>query len=169
MIMSENQEKAIKTVRRYVWWSMGAGLVPIPILDLVAVSGAQLKMLAELSKIYGVPFEESRVKSVIGALLGFIVPQSVTCGLVGSLIKVIPGVGLAGYPAMALFSGAAAWALGHVFIQHFESGGTFLDFKPETVEEYFRNKFQEGQKVAAAMRTEGKAEAEKAEPEKVEA
>lgn len=158
--MSENQEKAIKTVRKYMWWSMGAGLVPVPILDLVAVSGAQLKMLADVSKIYGVPFEESRVKAVIGSLLGFIVPQSVCSAVVGSFMKVIPGVGsLVGAPIMALFSGAAAWAVGNVFIQHFESGGTFLDFKPETVEEYFRNKFQEGQKVAEAMRAEEKVEA----------
>jgi uncharacterized protein (DUF697 family) len=158
--MSENQEKATKTVRNYMWWSMGAGLVPVPFLDLIAVSGVQLKMLADVSKIYDVPFEESRVKAVIGALLGFIVPQSLTCGMVGSLIKFLPGIGaLAGAPAMAAFSGGSAWALGQVFIQHFECGGTFLDFKPETVEEYFKKKFQEGQEVATHMQTENKAEA----------
>lgn len=158
--MSEKQEKALKSVRNYMWWSMGAGLVPVPILDWVAVSGVQLKMLHQLSKIYEIPFEESRVKAVIGSLLGFIVPQSLACGVVGSAVKAIPGVGtLAGAPAMALFSGGAAWALGHVFIQHFESGGTFLDFNPESVKEHFRKQFEEGQKKAANLHSEEPAQA----------
>jgi uncharacterized protein (DUF697 family) len=158
--MSEKRQDALKKVRNYMWWSMGAGLVPVPILDLVAVSGVQLKMLADISKIYEVPFHESRVKAVIGSLLGFIVPQSLSCGLVGSAIKAIPGVGaLAGAPAMALFSGASAWALGNVFIQHFESGGTFLDFDPDAVKEYFRTQFQEGQQLASKLSTEEKVEA----------
>jgi uncharacterized protein (DUF697 family) len=157
--MSENQEKALKTVKNYTWWSMGAGLVPVPVLDLVAVSGVQIKMLAEVSKVYGVPFEESRVKAVIGSLLGFLVPQSLA-NLAWSLGKIVPGIGtVAGASAMVLSSGASAWALGHVFIQHFETGGTFLDFKPEKVEEYFKKKFQEGQQVAESMQAEKTAEA----------
>jgi uncharacterized protein (DUF697 family) len=39
---------------------MGAGLVPVPVLDLVAVSGVQLKMLSVISKTYDIPFQESR-------------------------------------------------------------------------------------------------------------
>jgi uncharacterized protein (DUF697 family) len=158
--VSEKQDKALKKVRNYMWWSMGAGLVPVPFLDLVAVSGVQLKMLAEISKIYEVPFQESRGKALIGSLLGFIVPQSLACGVVGSVMKAIPGLGaLAGAPAMALFAGSAAWALGKVFVQHFESGGTFLDFNPEKVKEYFKTQFQEGQTVATAMQSEKQAEA----------
>jgi len=74
MTVSENEQKALKTVKNYMWWSMGAGLIPVPFVDLVAVSGVQLKMLAEISKIYGVQFQESRGKAVIGSLIGSIVP-----------------------------------------------------------------------------------------------
>jgi uncharacterized protein (DUF697 family) len=158
--MTEKREKSLKTVRNYMWWSMGAGLIPVPFVDLAAISGVQLKMLADVSKHYEIPFEETRVKAIIGALIGFVVPQSLVCGVLGSLIKAIPGIGaFAGGPALALFAGGTTWALGQVFIQHFESGGTFLDFNPEKVEEYFKSKFQEGQKVAATMQTETKAEA----------
>ena len=131
--MSEKQEKALKTIKNYMWFSMGAGLIPVPFVDLAAVSGVQLKMVAEISKIYEIPFQESRGKAVIGSLVGFVLPHATACGL-GSLLKAIPVVGtLAGAPAMALFCGAYAWALGNVFIQHFESGGTFLNFKPDEV------------------------------------
>jgi uncharacterized protein (DUF697 family) len=138
---------------------MGAGLVPVPVLDLAAVSGVQLKMISEISKIYGVPFHESRGKAAIGALIGFALPHVFTVGLLGSAVKALPLVGaLAGAPTMALLSGAAAYALGKVFIQHFESGGTFLNFKPEDVQEYFKAQFEEGRKVAAAMDADKKAE-----------
>ena len=157
--MSEKQEKALKTTKNYMWWSMGAGLIPVPYVDLAAVSGVQLKMVAEISKIYEIPFQESRGKAVIGSLVGFVLPHATAYGLLGSLLKAVPVVGaLTGAPAMALFCGAYAWALGNVFIQHFESGGTFLNFKPDEVKEYFRAKFEEGKNVASTMETEQKAE-----------
>ena len=149
--MTETEELALKTVKKYVWWSGGAGLIPVPGLDLVAVSGVQLKMLADVSKIYGVPFEKNCGKAAAGSLLGFVVPHTLSCGFTGSVLKTIPLVGpLIGAPSMAFFSGAAAWALGNVFIQHFESGGTFLDFEPERVREYFKEKFAEGRSMMSA-------------------
>ncbi len=155
--MSEKEQKALKIVKNYMWWSMGAGLIPVPFVDLVAVSGVQLKMLAEISKIYGVQFQESRGKAVVGALIGYIVPSAMSFGAVGSLLKAVPLVGaLVGTPSMVLFCGASAWALGKVFIQHFESGGTFLDFNPAEVKEHFQEHFEEGRKMAATMETEEK-------------
>ena len=152
--MSEKQQSATKKIRNYMWWSMGAGLVPVPFLDLVAISGVQLKLVSELAKIYEVPFSESRGKAIIGALIGTLVPQSLACSVVGSALKAIPAVGtVAGASAMALSAGASAWALGKVFVQHFEAGGTLLDFDPEAVREYFRKQFEEGQKMAASMQS----------------
>ena len=158
--MSEKQQLALQTVKHYMWLSGVAGLVPIPLADLVAVSGVQLKMLADISKIYDTPFHSSRGKMVIGALMGYVLPRALSFGLIGSLIKGIPLIGtLAGEPAMALFSAASAWALGAVFIQHFESGGTFLNFDPAAVKEYYRAQFQAGQQMAANMKTKEKAPA----------
>jgi uncharacterized protein (DUF697 family) len=159
LALSEKEQKALKTVKSFMWWSMGAGLIPVPFVDLAAVSGVQIKMLAELSKIYGIEFHESRGKALTGALLGSIVPGAMSFGAVGSLLKAIPVVGaLAGVPSMVVFCGASAWALGKVFIQHFESGGTFLDFDPDKVKEYFKKQFEDGQKVATTMESEKTAE-----------
>jgi uncharacterized protein (DUF697 family) len=159
--LSERERKAAKTVRNYMVLSMGAGLIPFPVADLAAISGVQLKMLADISKIYGVPFKESSGKAIIASLVGSLVPQAVSFGAIGSMLKSIPGVGiLIGAPSMMIFSAATAWALGNVFIQHFESGGTFLDFNPDSVREYFRKQYAEGrQKAAAAGAKEETAEA----------
>lgn len=150
--MSEREQKALKTVNHYKWWAVGASLIPVSFVDLAAVSGAHLKMLAEISKQYEVQFDKSRGKAVIGSLLGSVVPGTIACTVVGSLAKAVPGVGsVVGATTMAVTSGAAAVALGKVFIQHFESGGTFLDFNPDKVREYFWAQFEESQRAGTAQ------------------
>ncbi|MEZ5671856.1 MAG: hypothetical protein R3E08_05540 [Thiotrichaceae bacterium] len=47
--------------------------------------------------------------------------------------------------------GAATYAIDKVFVQHFESGGTFLDFDPEAVREHFAAEFAKGKDVAASL------------------
>jgi uncharacterized protein (DUF697 family) len=158
--VTDQQELAFKTVRRYMWWSMGAGLIPIPFVDWAVVSGVQLKMIADLAKIYDVRFQRDAVKATIGALSGFVLPHALACGLVGTMFKAVPVIGVvAGGTSMSVLCGAYAWALGNVFVQHFESGGTFLNFDPEAVKEYFKVKFEEGKKVATTINAPEKAKA----------
>ena len=153
--MTEREALALKTVKNHMWWSMGAGLIPVPFVDLVAVGGVQLRMLAEVSKIYGIEFKENRGKAAVGALIGYVVPSAMSFGVVGSMLKAVPLVGqMIGAPSMALFCGGSAWALGKVFIQHFEAGGTFLDFNPDAVKEHFQKMYEEGKQVAVTMETE---------------
>jgi uncharacterized protein (DUF697 family) len=152
-----NLDSANDLVKKWMWWTMGAGLIPVPFVDLAAVTGVQLKMLSDLSKLYEVKFSENRGKAIIGALLGSIVPNSLAGGGVGSLLKMVPLVGpILGGISMSLFSGAATYAIGKSFIQHFESGGTFLDFDPVTVKDYFNKQFEEGKTIAREMEEEKK-------------
>jgi uncharacterized protein (DUF697 family) len=158
--VNEKEEQARKLVKNYMWWSMGAGLIPVPFVDLMAVSGVQLKMLSDISKIYGVEFQENRGKALVASLAGYIVPSTLSFGAVGSLLKAIPLVGpLVGAPSMVVFCGASTYAVGKVFIQHFESGGTFLSFDPAKVKEHFQQEFAEGRKLAEDVQAEKKAEA----------
>jgi len=150
---SEKEEKALEIVRHYVWWSLGAGLVPVPFLDMIVIAGVQLKMISELSKVYGIEFSASRGRAIVASLIGSIFPEFMAT-VVATLLKTVPG-GIAG-GTMVFFSGATAWALGKVFIQHFESGGTFLNFEPVQVREYFKEQFEEGRKVASTMNREKK-------------
>ena len=155
--MNAREQKAIKTVKTHMWMSAGAGLIPIPWVDLAAVAGVQLKVLAELSKIYDVPFRKNSGKAAIASLASFLLPHAMAFGAVGSFIKLIPFVGtVPGAAWQGLISGAYTWALGNVFIQHFESGGTFLDFNAEKVKEHFQAQFEEGRKMAASMAQEEK-------------
>jgi len=158
--VSDKEQLALATVRRYMLWSTGAALIPVPFADIIALLAAQMKLIAELSKIYNIPFEKSGVQAVVGSLLGYILPEALSEGLFGSLLKAVPGVGvLVGIPSFALFVSAYTWALGRVFIMHFESGGKLLDFSPEAAKAHFRTQFEAGRKMASGMKTEERAEA----------
>jgi len=86
---------------------------------------------------YDIPFQESRVKAVIASLLGFIVPETLACG-VGSAMKAMPGLGtVAGCLRWSSLGGCHLGARQSVY-PAFESGGPFLDFDPTPVKEYFQ-------------------------------
>ena len=99
-------------------------------------------MLRRLSEIYGVPFSDNRGKSIIASLAGAVLPASTattTAVSVGSLVKSLPGFGTAiGAVTMPVFSAGATYVIGKVFIQHFASGGTLLDFNPPDYREFIK-------------------------------
>lgn len=118
-------------VRRMSWWSAGAGVIPVPLLDLAAISGVQFKMVRDLAVLYGVPFESVRTKAIISALVGGLLPFNAAMGvggLAGVWYKAIPGVGpFLGMVTMPIAASAANYAMGRLFLEHFEGGGTLLD------------------------------------------
>ena len=64
-------------------------------------------------------------------------PTSTAMAL-ASLAKAVPGLGTAtGMISVSLLGGATTYAIGSVFVQHFESGGTLLDFEPQKMRAYF--------------------------------
>jgi uncharacterized protein (DUF697 family) len=140
-------------VKKYMLWSMGAGLIPVPIVDIATVSGVQLKMLNEISKVYNVKFSKNAGKAIIAALLGGISADALSKSYFTSMIKSIPIVGLVGAVSMPIYSGATTWAIGLIFIQHFAAGGTFLNFDPNSVKEYFKKLFAQGQEIAQNLKT----------------
>jgi uncharacterized protein (DUF697 family) len=135
-------EAASNLVDRFSLWSGAAGLIPVPLVDIAAVGGVQLQMLRRLSEIYGVPFTENRAKSIIASLAGSVLPASAaTTTAMGfaSVLKAIPGVGtVIAASTMPFFSAGATWVIGKVFIQHFASGGTLLDFNPPDYREFIK-------------------------------
>lgn len=139
-------------VKNHVIGAMGISLVPIPLVDLVGLVGIQLKMLHSLANHYRVPFSENLGKSLIVSLVGGVMPTS-TAMTLASLVKAVPGLGTAtGMVSVTILGGATTYAIGQVFIQHFESGGTLLDFDPKKMRGYFTLKLQEGKQVASSLR-----------------
>jgi uncharacterized protein (DUF697 family) len=131
-------EVATKLVDRFAIWSGVAGLIPIPVVDLLAVGGLQVQMLRRLSQIFDVEFSENRGKAVIAALAGTMIPATSGMGA-ASALKAVPILGmLASGFVMPALSAGATFAIGKAFIQHFESGGTLLDFNPPDYREFVK-------------------------------
>lgn len=130
-------------IHRNVLWSLGAGIVPVPLADVVAVTAVQVKLLKELSDLYGVAFKQHLAKKLVSSLLVSISGVAVGVALGASLAKLVPGVGTAlGMVSVPLASGAFTHATGRVFVMHFEAGGTLLDFDPRKMREHFRAEFE---------------------------
>ena len=95
----------------------------------------QRLMLYRMSVLNGVPFKKNLAKTLLTTLMGSLA-SGAAAPIAGSTLKVIPGVGaLVGGTGMAALGGASTFAIGRVFKQHFEKGGTLEDFDPRKVED----------------------------------
>jgi uncharacterized protein (DUF697 family) len=150
--MDERMAEAMSIVRRSSAWSAAAGLIPLPIVDIGAIAGVQVKMIRDMAKVYDVEFNELRAKTLTSALAGGVLPYLLTMGsgFAFSFMKAIPIVGTAlGLVAMPGFASASTYAVGKVFAQHLAGGGSLLDFDAEKKKEEIAKEFAEA-------RSEGK-------------
>lgn len=156
---SNKTEISNSIIQNHMIWSMGAGFIPVPIVDLFAVSAIQLDMIRQMCKVYDIDFKQTEGKALITALTG-----SSLARLGARAVKFIPGVGsILGGVTMAVLSGGSTYALGEVFKKHFETGGTFLDFDPGRLKKYYDEKFEKGKEVAAKIQKDKKKSDEKQE------
>lgn len=154
-VVETNEQKSLKLTRRYALWSMGGGLIPLIGVDIAVIFGTQIKMLQEMSKVYGVEFKENKVKNIVTTLISSLGVVPIGTGILFSLVKIIPFVGpLAATVALPISAGAITYATGKVFILHFESGGTFLDFNAEKMKAAYRKMFEESKEIVASLKKE---------------
>ena len=144
------QRQAEDIVKRYSYGSLLPGLVPIPWVDVALIAGVQLKMVQRLAKLYETPFSEQLGKSAIGALVGGGAAGSLAV-ISANLLRPVPILGqIGGVLTMSLFGSASTYAVGKVFTQHFETGGTLLTFDAKKMKAYYKEQFSQGESGASA-------------------
>jgi uncharacterized protein (DUF697 family) len=148
-MVTEQELGAMQIVQKYSMWSAAAGLVPIPVFDMAAIAAVQVKMLSALAHHYQLPLKEDWGKATVSALIGAVVPTGLAYGGAGLLIRRIPLVGpLLGAVTMPAFATAVTYAIGKVFIRHFESGGTLLDFNADEKRSQVQDEFARAKATA---------------------
>lgn len=148
MSKEEKQSKAAEIIKNHVGFSLAAALVPLPGMDLLAVSGVQLNMLRQLAKLYNVGFFDALGKNIVSAIVG-----GSAARLGASLVKAIPGVGtVIGELSMPILSGASTWALGRTVANHFDRGGTLEDLDLTKARKRYASAMEEGKKVVEEIR-----------------
>lgn len=133
-------EVADGLIQEFSVYAAGAGIIPIPGLDLVTVSAVQVTLVKKLCQLHGREFRETQTRTFVSVLAG-----SVAMRVAAEGMKLIPVVGtILGGAAMSLLSGATTYAIGRVFHEHFSGGGTLANFDAEGVKAYFAQKVEEG-------------------------
>ena len=149
-------EQGMGIIKRNVAWSAGAGLVPVPLFDLAAVTGVQLKMINELCRLYGQDFSDSLARPIVMSLIGSLGAGVLAPVLAVTAFKIVPGIGtLMAGTSMAITSGAVTYAIGRLFQDHFEKGGNLSDFNVVSKKKAFKEKVEEGKEVAKEAKAAG--------------
>jgi len=143
--------KANKVVKIHSAVSGAIGVIPVPPLGVAMIIANNLKMLHKLSTIYGIEYRKDVGKAAISSILVGCGTFTISGRLIWGLSTVAPvAAPVIGVVTIPIFGAAATYAIGKLFIQHFESGGTFLSFDPEKVRGHYAELFKEGKELSKA-------------------
>jgi uncharacterized protein (DUF697 family) len=145
---SQQKETANRCIRQYVLRAAGAGLVPAPMVNAVAIAIMEVEMIGDLARIYHYPVPRKLVVyKVLISLAASLGPVYFSTQLLG----VTSGFSLVGFATYALLMGssgaASLYAVGKVFQKHFESGETFLSSDNSIIKKFFKDSYAEGKKA----------------------
>jgi uncharacterized protein (DUF697 family) len=139
---------ADKIVKSHVIWAAGAGFMPVPLLDIAAVTAIQTDMLNQLAALYEAQnYSLSTGKTFVTALAG-----STLARIGASMLKALPGIGtVVGGLSMPLLSGASTYAVAQAAIPYFEAGGDLSDLDWEAVKKAYHKAYEQGKEFVAGL------------------
>jgi len=105
------ERRADELIQSHIAGAAAAAAIPIPLVDLVAVTAVQLSMVRKLARLYGGRVDVDAPGAVALGLFGALLPR-----VAASALKILPGIGtIGGAVAQCAFSGATTWALAQSF------------------------------------------------------
>jgi uncharacterized protein (DUF697 family) len=144
---ARRRERAEAIIRKHVVLSSGAGLIPIPLADVAAVTAVQVSMLQSLTKLYGSELSEQVLQNFITALTGGMVAR-----LGASVFKAIPGIGtILGGASMSIMSGASTYAVGRVAKGHLEKSGDLANVDMAKAKREYSTAYESGKEYVANL------------------
>lgn len=150
----DKKKEADTLIKRFTLIAAGTGFIPIPLVDAVAMSGVQYTMVRKLAYLYEVPFKGHRVKAIGAAFMGSV-------GTISGF-KFIPKIGtVIGGISSSTIGAASTYAIGQVFMQHFDQGGTLLNFDPLASRIHFEQELEKGKTIVAKLKEDATLSTEK--------
>ena len=140
--------EAEQIIKSHVLWAMGAGLIPLPLVDIAAVTAIQLDMIKQLAKLYEADYSASSGKAFVSAL------ASSTLSAIGaSVVKILPGIGtVLGGVSMSVLSGASTYAVGHVAAVHLAEAGSLEGVNMADAKRAYKEAFEKGKSVVSDLK-----------------
>lgn len=123
----EQEDRAQSAIRTAALLGTGAGMLPVPGLDIAALTGIHVKMCHDLADIYGVDMEGKTLRTTVTSAISSVATSLLSTGIaritsVNGFMKFFLG----GMTNAAL-SGLMTAEFGQVYKQHFEAGGSLDD------------------------------------------
>ena len=140
-----NDTKANAIVASASASAVGAALIPVPIADVVMISGIQITMLITVSAVYGKAITKDTAKGLIG------VYGLAHAGMwLASLVKGIPGAGtITGMIAQPIIAGSLTATLGIAFKYMSEKN---IPINRRNMKEELKKAKLESEKLVAELR-----------------
>ncbi|HMV48497.1 MAG TPA: DUF697 domain-containing protein [Blastocatellia bacterium] len=135
---------SMQIVSRHSKIAAAVGLLPGGLLNFAAILPVQILMVWRIARAFDQKVGKEQIRGVLVSLLTSVIPGAIGHGA-GAAIASIPAA-IAGavvyFVATPILAYALTRAVGNVFIMHFESGGTLLNFDPKAFTEYFISEFK---------------------------
>lgn len=145
---AKRRERADSIIEKHVLWSAGAGLIPIPLADVAAVTGVQVNMLREITKLYKTELTDAVLENFVTALTGGMLAR-----IGASAFKAIPGIGtLLGGASMSIMSGASTYAVGRVAKSQLEAGNDLAKVDLDKAKRDYKQAYEDGKGYVEKMK-----------------
>lgn len=152
VVIDYRHKLAKTTITNASQWATVAGFIPVVGLDTITISGVQLKMVYDLCEIYKIPFKKEAVLAVVGAALGGSLTTIAATKVAGFGISKIPYIGpvisVLNQPAISF---ATTYAVGLLFVKHFENNGDLLNFDLDSTKAVFDKEFEKAKALYSAQ------------------
>lgn len=150
---AEQKLRAESLIKSYVMAAAAASIVPLPLFDLAAITAVQMRMIQKLAEMHGKTFSEAPVRNTIVSLAGGIIGPNAGAIAAISLAKLVPGIGwMIGLASMPVVVGASTYAIGQVFREHFEDGGSVYDISVGAMRRTYDEQLGKGRQLVAAAK-----------------
>ncbi len=125
---ARRKSQAHRIVERHAAYSAVGGIIPLPIANVASITAVIVRMVKLLSDLYGVPFERDRARAIVVGLVGGAMPTGLAAVTASTLVYVVPGSNLIGLAVSSITAIASTRSIGRIFVEHFESGASLIDF-----------------------------------------
>jgi uncharacterized protein (DUF697 family) len=123
--------RARELVERHAKYAAAGGLIPLPIVDVAGVTAIIVRLVRQLARLYEVSERRDRTRAIVLGLLGGVAPVGIGAMATAGFMRFVPGANLLSMAVTSIAAAACTRSIGLIFLEHFESGGTLLDFKVE--------------------------------------
>lgn len=111
-------------VDKYIAYSVLGGFIPIPFVDVGTIAIINYYMIKAISQYYKAPFDSTKTKAVIAAVIAGVLPQSLAAGLPGQIFRLVPIVGpVLNFILEPGFAALVTYVVAEIAISGYATGG----------------------------------------------